>query len=164
MDIKVRTMTSKDWEAVADIYRQGILTGNATFQSDVGTYEEWDKGHLLLGRIVADVNEEIAGWGALSKVSERCVYGGVAEVSVYIHSNYQNLGIGTMILDQLVSLSESGGVWTLQAGIFPENIASLKLHEKLGFRIVGTREKMGQMKGVWRDVVLLERRSKLVGF
>jgi L-amino acid N-acyltransferase YncA len=158
-----RKMTPDDWESVKDIYLQGIATGNATFQKDAPSREEWDKGHLDFGRIVS-VNErnEVTGWCALSAVSSRCVYAGVAEVSVYVSTANTGKQIGTLLLKQLVAESETNSIWTLQAGIFPENTASIRIHEKEGFRIVGYREKIGQMDGVWRDTLLLERRSKSI--
>jgi len=153
-------MLLTDWKQVALIYQQGIDTGNATFQQNVPTAEEWDKSHLGYCRLVACLNEEILGWAALSKVSDRCVYGGVAEVSVYVSTSHSGKKIGTQLMLALIKESEANGVWTLQAGIFPENTASVKLHENSGFRIVGRREKIGKMNGVWRDTLLLERRSK----
>jgi len=158
-----RKMIPDDWESVKDIYLQGIATGNATFQKDAPSSEEWDKGHLGFGRIVS-VNErnEVTGWCALSAVSSRCVYAGVAEVSVYVSTSNTGKQIGTLLLKQLVAESEANGIWTLQAGIFPENTASIRIHEKEGFRIVGYREKIGQMDGVWRDTLILERRSKSI--
>jgi phosphinothricin acetyltransferase len=163
MNIKLRPLKKEDWPAVAEIYKQGIDTGNATFQTDIPTWEAWDSGHLKICRIVATNDDEIIGWAALTLVSGRCVYTGVAEVSVYVASSYKGQKIGTRLLESLISQSESKGFWTLQAGIFPENIGSIKLHEKLGFRQLGFREKIGKMNGIWRDTILLERRSKKVG-
>jgi L-amino acid N-acyltransferase YncA len=163
MNIKLRPLKKEDWPAVAEIYKQGIDTGNATFQTDIPTWEAWDSGHLKICRIVATNDDEIIGWAALTLVSGRCVYTGVAEVSVYVASSYKGQKIGTKLLESLISQSESEGFWTLQAGIFPENIGSIKLHEKLGFRQLGFREKIGKMNGIWRDTILLERRSKKVG-
>jgi phosphinothricin acetyltransferase len=163
MNIKLRPLKKEDWPAVAEIYKQGIDTGNATFQTDIPTWEAWDSGHLKICRIVANNDDEIIGWAALTQVSGRCVYTGVAEVSVYVASSYKGQKIGTKLLESLISQSESEGFWTLQAGIFPENIASIKLHEELGFRQLGFREKIGKMNGIWRDTILLERRSKKVG-
>jgi phosphinothricin acetyltransferase len=163
MDIKLRPFKQEDWTSVAEIYRQGIETGNATFQKEVPNWESWDSGHLKTCRIVAFIDNEIIGWAALTPVSGRCVYAGVAEVSVYVASKNKGQKIGTKLLESLIAESESEGLWTLQAGIFPENIASLKIHENLGFRKVGFREKIGKMNNIWRDTILLERRSKIVG-
>lgn len=154
-----RSMTESDWPSVADIFRQGIETGNATFETDVPSWESWNKSHLKTCRLVAVIDNEIAGWAALSPVSGRCVYAGVAEVSIYISNRYKNRHIGTSLLKRLVEESEKEGFWTLQAGIFPENAASIRIHEKNGFRKVGSRERIGKMNGVWRDIILLELRS-----
>jgi L-amino acid N-acyltransferase YncA len=156
-------MTEKDWPAIAEIYKQGIETGNATFEKEIPTWEKWNSGHLPDCRIVVTFDDSVIAWAALTPVSGRCVYAGVAEVSVYVSNKYQGLKIGTKILERLISESEAGGIWTLQAGIFPENKVSIKLHENLGFRIVGVREKIGKMNGIWRDTILLERRSKNIG-
>jgi L-amino acid N-acyltransferase YncA len=156
-------MRKDDWNQVAHIYREGIATGNATFQKDVPSWEEWDANHIEAGRIVVRSEDSIVGWAAMSPVSSRCVYRGVAEVSVYVSTRHAGQGIGSQLLDALIEASEQEGYWTLQSGIFPENRASIKLHEKHGFRIVGHREKIGKMDGIWRDTVLLERRSKFIG-
>ncbi|MCI1265040.1 MAG: GNAT family N-acetyltransferase [Saprospiraceae bacterium] len=163
MKIIFRPMKAADWTNVAEIYRQGIETGNATFQQEIPTWDDWNNGHIKSCRIVAEIDNEIVGWAALTAVSGRCVYAGVAEVSVYISNNYRGQKIGTKLLDKLIAESENEKLWTLQAGIFPENIASLKIHEDLGFRKIGHREKIGKMNGIWRDTVLLERRSKVIG-
>ncbi|MDY7393847.1 N-acetyltransferase family protein [Aureibaculum sp. 2210JD6-5] len=163
MKIKLRAMSKEDWPQVVQIYTEGIATGNATFQQDVPTYLEWDNNHLKNCRIVALVENEVVGWAALSPVSGRCVYAGVAEVSVYVSGNFRGHNIGEQLLKQLITASEKEKLWTLEAGIFPENLASSKLHKKLGFRTVGYREKIGQLNGVWRNVILLEKRSELVG-
>jgi len=162
-DIIFRQMSDSDWDSVAEIYRQGIETGNATFQLEVPSWEEWDQGHLSSCRIVAQRVGEIVGWAALTKVSGRCVYAGVAEVSVYVSTKSRGQKIGYRLLEKLVTESEKAGLWTLQAGIFPENIPSIRLHYLLGFREVGYREKIGKMNGTWRDTILLERRSKTNG-
>jgi phosphinothricin acetyltransferase len=156
-------MTENHWQAVRDIYESGIATGNATFQTEAPGWEDWDKGHVKNCRLVAIAGDKVLGWAALSAVSSRCVYAGVAEVSVYIHPEARGKGVGLQLLEALILESEANNYWTLQAGIFPENTASIALHEKLGFRQVGRREKIGQMKGVWRDTLLLERRSNKVG-
>ena len=156
-------MTADDWKNVSEIYRQGIETGNARFQQEIPTYTDWDNGHLKNCRIVAIKDNEVAGWAALTPVSGRCVYAGVAEVSVYVADKNRGHKIGHKLLEKLIIESENEKLWTLQAGIFPENIASLKIHEALGFRKIGHRERIGQMNGIWRDTILLERRSKLIG-
>lgn len=163
MDILLRPMTENDWPSVAEIYRQGIETGNATFETKVPAWEKWNAGHLPGCRIVATIEDSAVAWAALTPVSGRCVYAGVAEVSVYVADKYQGLKIGTKILERLISESEDEGIWTLQAGIFPENKASIRMHGNLGFRIVGFREKIGKMDGIWRDTLLLERRSRVAG-
>jgi len=156
-------MRDEDWDAVRAIYREGIVTGNATFETDAPAWEAWDKGHLRACRLVARADGRVMGWAALSPVSGRCVYAGVAEVSVYVSASARGQGIGQELMGALVEESERAGLWTLQAGIFPENMASIVLHRAHGFREVGRRERIGQMNGVWRDVVLMERRSKVVG-
>nr|WP_276901160.1 GNAT family N-acetyltransferase [Pedobacter kyonggii] len=160
--MEIRNLLASDWEAVKLIYEKGIGTGNATFQTSAPSWEEWDSSHLAGCRILADEVGKVVGWAALTPVSSRCVYAGVAEVSVYVDPAFSGIGIGLTLLDRLVNLSEAEGIWTLQAGIFPENIASLRIHEKAGFRILGTREKIGKQDGIWRDTVLLERRSKVI--
>jgi len=156
-------LKSEHYPSVRKIYEEGIATGNATFQAESSEWGEWDSSHLKHSRIVAIDNGEVTGWAALTPVSGRCVYAGVAEVSVYVGNRHRGKGIGKLLLDHLISESESNNLWTLQAGIFPENASSLKIHERAGFRKIGLREKIGMMKGVWRDTVLLERRSKIVG-
>jgi L-amino acid N-acyltransferase YncA len=163
MPIEIDAMTAGDWPQVAEIYRQGLETGNASFETEVPAPEAWDAAHLPEPRLVARLDGAIAGWAALSAVSGRCVYGGVAEVSVYVAAGSAGRGVGRRLLSELVRLSEEAGIWTLQAGIFPENTASLTLHERCGFRVVGRRERLGCQNGVWRDVVLVERRSTTVG-
>ena len=156
-------MQPEHWDQVKTIYEQGIATGNATFQTSAPSWSEWNESHLIKGRLVAFDNNEIIGWAALTPVSGRCVYAGVAEVSVYVNEKSRGKGIGAKLLSELVTTSEVDGFWTLQAGVLRENISSVKMHEACGFQIVGVREKLGQLKGVWRDVVLLERRSSVVG-
>ncbi len=156
-------MSPADWDAVRSIYLEGIATGNATFEKSAPDWEKWDTGHLAGCRLVARSGGEVLGFAALSPVSSRCVYAGVAEVSVYVAERARGRGIGRALLLELVGASERDGIWTLQAGIFPENVASIELHQSAGFRIVGTREKLGCMDGVWRDVTLMERRSDTVG-
>lgn len=159
----IEEMKPEDWAVVREIYLEGIATGNATFQKEAPSWEQWHKGHANEGRIVARTADCLLGWAALSPVSSRCVYNGVAEVSVYVSTQHQGKGTGSLLLDALIKVSESNGYWTLQAGIFPDNVSSIKLHEKHGFRVVGRREKIGKMGGIWRDTLLLERRSKTVG-
>ena len=161
--ILIRKMRAEDWQQVSNIYQEGIDTRNATFQQEMPTWAEWDGGHLKSCRLVAEVSHQIAGWAALSAVSKRPVYSGVAEVSVYIANAYRGQGVGTILLEKLITASENENFWTLQAGIFPENTASLKIHGKLGFRRIGYREKIGEMNGIWRDTILLERRSLIIG-
>jgi phosphinothricin acetyltransferase len=152
-------MTASDWPAVADIYRQGLDTGHASFETEVPAYEAWDRGHLDRPRLVARLDGDVVGWAALSPVSDRCVYGGVAEDSVYVAAAATGRGIGRSLLSELVRRAEDEGIWTIQAGLFPENGASLALHERCGFRVVGRRERLGKHHGAWRDVLLVERRS-----
>lgn len=162
-DFEIRAMHSADWPAVRDIYSEGIATGNATFETETPDWAKWDSGHLQSCRLVAGNGQRILGWAALSSVSGRHVYSGVAEVSVYVASVARGRGVGKMLLQSLVEQSERSGIWTLQAGIFPENISSVALHTSCGFREVGRRQRLGQLAGVWRDVLLLERRSSTVG-
>jgi L-amino acid N-acyltransferase YncA len=157
-------MRPDDWPAVRAIYLEGIATGNATFEQTAPTWEKWDAGHLPDSRIVARSDAgAVLGWAALSSVSSRCVYAGVSEVSIYVAEGARGYGIGRHLMSRLIAASEANGIWTLQAGIFPENVASIALHERAGFRVVGRRERLGQMNGRWRDVVLMERRSATVG-
>jgi len=151
------------WAAVKNIYEQGIATGNATFETTAPTWDNWDKSHLTTCRLVAVEATMVIGWAALSPVSSRCLYGGVAEISVYIATEARGNGIGNLLLQHLIIESEKAGLWTLQSGIFPENTASLHLHQKNGFRIIGYREKIGKMGNSWRNNVLLERRSTIIG-
>ncbi len=163
MDLILEPMRDEDWDAVRAIYCEGIATGNATFETDAPAWESWDKNHLRGCRLVARADGRVMGWAALSPVSGRCVYAGVAEVSIYVAAPARGQGIGQALLGALVEASERAGLWTLQAGIFPENAASLALHRACGFREVGRRERIGRLNGAWRDVVLMERRSKVVG-
>lgn len=161
--VEVAALARGHWERVREIYAQGIGTGLATFETDVPDWETWDDSHLRSARLVALLDGAVVGWAALSPVSDRCAYGGVAEVSVYVAEESRGQGIGSILLRSLVDASEAEGIWTLQAGIFPENVGSVELHRKAGFRDVGRREKLGRLNGRWRDVVLLERRSRRVG-
>ena len=151
------------WPAVKTIYEAGLATGNASFQTSAPSWEEWDAAHLKHSRLIALRDEQVHGWAALTPVSGRCVYAGVAEVSIYIDAASRGQGVGKALLQALIAESEKNGLWTLQAGIFPENTASVQLHEKCGFRQVGLREKIGKMGDHWRDTVLLERRSRKIG-
>jgi L-amino acid N-acyltransferase YncA len=152
-------LTHEDWPTVAAIYEEGIATRLATFETAAPAWADWDRTHLDERRLVAEDDGEVLGWAALSPVSERCVYAGVAEVSVYVAERARGRGIGRALLECLARGAESVGIWTLQAGVFPENRASLALHHGCGFRTVGIRERIGRLDGAWRDVVLLERRS-----
>jgi L-amino acid N-acyltransferase YncA len=163
VNINIERMMESDWPVVATIYREGIRTGDATFEGDVPEWKEWNTRHLQACRLVAKAAGQIVGWVVLSPVSSRCVYAGVAEVSVYVKASMRGKGIGKALLAAAIEGSELAGIWTLQSGIFPENMASLAVHRECGFRLVGYRERIGQMHGVWRDVVLMERRSKVVG-
>jgi L-amino acid N-acyltransferase YncA len=162
-DIKIDQMTDNSWAEVARIYESGIATKNATFQTEAPDWESWDKAHRKDCRLIALINDKIVGWAALSPVSGRCVYAGVAEVSVYVDSGFRGIGIGDKLMESLIMQSEINNIWTLQAGIFPENIGSIKLHHKHGFRTIGIRERLGKMDKIWRDVAMLERRSSTVG-
>lgn len=161
--ITLHKMQPGDWEAVRQIYEEGIATGNATFQQQAPDWEEWNGNHLEHSRIIAKEDDIILGWAALTVVSGRCVYAGVAEVSVYVSDKAKGKGVGKLLLNKLIEESEANNIWTLQAGIFPENIASIKIHEACGFRILCTRERIGQMNGKWRNTILMERRSKIIG-
>lgn len=152
-------MRDGDWPSVRAIYLEGIATGQATFETSAPPWEEWDAKHLAHPRIVFREGERVAGWGALSRVSARACYAGVAEVSVYVGDAFRGRGVGSRLLAALVQRSEADGIWTLQASIFPENEASARLHRRHGFRVVGRRERIAQQNGVWRDTLLLERRS-----
>ena len=162
-EVQIRTLAAEDWEPVRAIYVDGMASGQATFETEAPTWQRWDQAHLTAPRLVAFSPAGVVGWAALSPVSARSVYAGVAEVSVYVGSEWQGRGIGRALLETLVSESERNSIWTLQASIFPENVASISLHKACGFREVGTRARIGKMNGVWRDTILLERRSKLVG-
>jgi phosphinothricin acetyltransferase len=161
--VEIRDLGPLDWPEVARIYEEGIGTGDATFELDVPSWAAWDAAHLPEHRLVVSLDGEVVGWAALSPVSERACYEGVAEHSIYIAERMRGLGFGRQLLAVLISSSETGGIWTLQSGIFPENAASLALHASLGFRVVGVRERLGRRHGAWRDVLLLERRSEVAG-
>lgn len=163
INMQIEIMLPQHWPTVKKIYEEGIATGNATFQTTAPEWEEWDAAHVKNSRLVATENNEVLGWAALTAVSGRCVYAGVGEVSVYVAAAARGKGIGKKILQALITESEKNNFWTLQAGIFPENTGSVKIHEDCGFRIIGKREKIGHMNGLWRDTLLLERRSTTVG-
>lgn len=163
MGVVIRSFEARDWNAVREIYEQGLLTRNATFETQVPDYDTWTKKfhpHLLW---VATDNEQVIGWAGLQPVSPRKVYEGVVEVTIYIHNAFAGKGVGTLLMKHLIEQSERAGVWTLYASIFPENTASIRLHINNGFREIGYREKIGQLDGKWRNTVLFERRSKKVG-
>jgi L-amino acid N-acyltransferase YncA len=161
-DVVLAPLEQGHWTAVERIYLEGIATRNATFETESPGWEAWDRGHLGDLRLVALRHGEPVGWAALSKVSDRCVYDGVAEGSIYIAASERGRGTGRKLLEELIRRAENAGIWTIQTGIFPENDASLRLHQSVGFRVVGVREKLGRLDGVWRDVVFLERRSPAV--
>ncbi len=164
MELLIRPMIKEDWEAVASIFKEGIDMKTATFHTEVPTYEVWDQSHLKACRFVAIVDDVIAGWVALTPYSSRCVYSGVAEVSVYIKTEFRGKQVGKRLLEELVRSSEDNGIWTLQSGILENNIASIALHKSIGFRMVGYREKLGRdPNGEWQNTVIMERRSSIVG-
>jgi len=163
MQIAIEAMDEADADQVRAIYLQGIESGNATFETSAPTWERWDAGHLAQARLVARDGNRMVGWVALSPVSTRAVYAGVAEVSVYVAREARGMGVGQALLQALIAETERLGIWTLQAGVFPENTASLALLERNGFRRLGVREQVGKHHDVWRDVVLLERRSRVAG-
>ena len=162
-DLAIREMRPEDWEAVRAIYADGIATGQATFETEVPDWESWDAAHLPFGRLVAIGPDSILGWAALSAVSKRRAYAGVAEVSVYVAAGNRGRGIGRSLLTELIAESERNGIWTLQAVVCPENVATSALHKRCGFREAGRRERISQLNGTWRDTILLERRSTKVG-
>jgi L-amino acid N-acyltransferase YncA len=160
----IEPMTPSNWPAVVSIYEQGMTTGNATFETVAPSWEAWNAAHRPDCRLVArDTSGQVIGWAALSPISKRAVYAGVCEESIYIAPEARGKGIGKALLAAVIDASEQAGIWTLQTGIFPENKASIALHESCGFRVLGIRERIGQRDGIWRDVVFMERRSKIVG-
>lgn len=156
---RIAAMRPADWPQVKAVYLEGIATGLATFETEAPSGEAWSESHLEFGRLVARREGRVFGWAALSPVSKRKVYAGVAEVSVYVAAKQRHQGIGSALLEQLILESERNGIWTLQAVVFPENVATIALHQRCGFREVGRREHIGKLNGVWRDTLLLERRS-----
>lgn len=161
--MEIKQMTADSWTDVVRIYEAGIATKNATFERQAPDWDSWNNAHRKDCRLIALIKDKIVGWAALSNVSNRCVYSGVAEVSIYIDTDFRGKGIGDRLITELIKESESIGIWTLQAGVFPENTGSIRLHEKHGFRIIGKKERIGKMDDTWRDVLQLERRSKIVG-
>jgi phosphinothricin acetyltransferase len=156
----IRVLEAKDWPAVRAIYEEGIATGQATFETEAPSWEHWDGAHS--SALVAEEDGEVVGWAALSPYSPRAVYAGVAEESVYVAERVRGRGVGRSLLEELVRRSEEAGIWTLEAGVFPENRASVTLHLGCGFRLVGVRERIGWLHGEWRDVLLFERRSEVI--
>ncbi len=163
LPLRIAPLTAAEWPAVRAIYEEGIATGHATFETTAPDWAAWDAARLPVGRLVAWRGRTVVGWAALSPVSSRAVYSGVAEVSVYVAAAARGQGVGRALLTALVAASETAGIWTLTAGIFPENEASVALHRACGFRVVGRRERLALHYGVWRDALLLERRSSVVG-
>lgn len=161
--ISIEAMQDKNSNQVLDIFQQGIDTKNATFETRVPTWEAWDRDHVSACRLVVRVDDRVIGWGALSPTSSREAYVGVAEVSIYLRLDSAGKGVGSRLLAAIIDASEEQGFWTLKSGIFPENEASIALHEKFGFRVLGRQVRIGMMDGVWRDVVQMERRSSVVG-
>jgi phosphinothricin acetyltransferase len=153
-------MRANDWEQVRSIYLEGISSGNSTFETDAPSWEKWNENHLEIARLVMRDEESVIGWAALSPISKREVYRGVAEVTVYVTESARGKGIGRSLLEALIAESEKNGIWTLQASIFPENTASVELHLRCGFREVGRRERIAMLRGVWRDTILFERRRR----
>jgi phosphinothricin acetyltransferase len=161
--MKFHAITETNYSQIAKIYEEGIKTGMATFETIAVDWETWDKNHLPVGRITLQEGNTVLGWASLANVSSRCVYGGVAEVSVYVSEKSRGKGIGKKLLLELIKISEKNGFWTLQSGIMRDNKASIQMHINCGFREIGYREKIGQLNGVWLDNILLERRSKTIG-
>jgi L-amino acid N-acyltransferase YncA len=160
----IRILKPNDWSDVKDIYELGIATGIATFENQVSSWVNWDKSHLTFGKLIAEIDQQVVGWVALSPVSDRCVYGGVAEVSIYVHPDFKSQGIGKSLMREAIKESEQNGIWTLNAATFPENVGSLSLLKKVGFREIGFREKIAKKDGTWKDNVILERRSSLLKY
>ena len=158
----VREMLPADSDRVLEIYRMGLETRNATFETTVPSWNEWDSKHLSHSRFVSVENEKVTGWAALTPFSARKVYRGVAEVSIYIASSFRGKGTGSVLMEKIITSSELNGIWTLVSSVFPENEATLKLHAKFGFRIIGKRERIAKLDGIWRDTILLERRSSVI--
>jgi L-amino acid N-acyltransferase YncA len=160
--LTVEEFRPEHWPGAARVYEEGIATGNATFETEVPTWQQWDASHLTEHRLVALRDGEVVGWAAVSPVSDRCAYGGVVEHSVYVAESARGQGIGRRLLEELIASTEAAGIWTIQTGIFPQNEGSIRLHESVGFDVVGRRKRLGRLNGEWRDVLLLERRSESV--
>jgi L-amino acid N-acyltransferase YncA len=160
--VEVQPLRPDDWPAVREIFEAGIATGDATFETVAPSWQDWDAAHLADHRLVARDGGRVVGWTALAPVSDRCAYAGVAENSIYVASDAQGRGVGRALLTALLASADRGGIWTVQTGIFPENQASVRLHQACGFRVVGVRERLGTLHGRWRDVLLLERRSPVI--
>jgi L-amino acid N-acyltransferase YncA len=163
MSYLIDEMRPEDWPQARLIYLEGIATGDATFETEAPEWQSWHQAHLPFARLVVRDGDTLLGWAALSPISSRAVYAGVAEVSVYVSAAHRGKGLGRLLLGRLIAEAEKNGIWTLQAGIFAENMASLALHQTCGFREVGRRQKLGKLNDRWRDVILLERRSQKVG-
>src|ERR1044071_915702 len=163
MNPTIDQMRAADWEQVRAIYVEGLRSGHSTFETEAPTWEQWNDAHLQFARLVMREGEKVVGWAALSPVSKRHVYRGVAELTVYVAESARGQGIGRGLLEALIDESERNGIWTLQASIFPENVASVELHRRCGFREVGRRERIAMLNGVWRDTLLFERRSQTTG-
>lgn len=159
----IEDMLAADWPRVCAVYLEGILSGNATFETEPPNWEQWDRNHLPYGRLVARNDDGLAGWAALSPVSTRKCYAGVAEVSVYVASSARGQGIGRALLNEVIRAAEANGIWMLQGSVFPENVASLRMCAKSSFRQVGRRKHIAKLNGLWRDTILIERRSNRVG-
>ena len=163
LSVELRDLRPDDWPEVARIFEEGIRTGNATFETEVPSWETWDAAHVPEHRFVAERDGRVVGWIALAPASSRCCYAGVAEVSAYVAEEARDAGVGRELLAALIESSERAGIWTLETGVFPENEPSLRLLQRFDFRLVGTRERIGRLHVIWRDVVFLERRSEVVG-
>jgi L-amino acid N-acyltransferase YncA len=161
--VTIEELRPEHWPGAVRVYAEGIATGNASFETVVPTWEAWNSSHLTDHRIVALRGGDVVGWAAVSPISDRCCYGGVVENSVYVAESARGHGVGQRLLEALIASTEAAGIWTIQTGIFPENEGSIRLHERVGFEVVGRRKRLGKLDGVWRDVLLLERRSEVVG-
>lgn len=161
--MEITAIVKEHYPNISRIYKEGIETGHATFETTIPEWEDWDKSKLKHSRLAAIVDDTVVGWAALSPVSNRCVYEGVAEVSIYISNMHKGKGIGTALISKLIDDSEANGIWTLQSGMFPENEATVALHQRFDFRLVGYREKIGKLGNTWRDTIIMERRSKTIG-
>ena len=160
--ITIEVLRAEHWPRVARVFEEGIATRNATFETEVPAWEAWDSSHLGEHRFVALRDGKVVGWAAVSPVSSRCCYEGVVENSVYVAESARGQGVGRRLLEELIASTESAGIWTIEAGMFPENVASVRLHEAAGFETVGTHKRLGKLAGEWRDVLLLERRSETI--